>query len=81
MVAEKVEAAVRLISKINAMRQPVQYRCCLAWAHVVCCAEDIPVNKLAVNAALDGVGETQSCQILLGIGEPEEAQDFRASYS
>ena len=38
-------------------------------------------NNFAVNAALDGFGEAQSSQILLGIGEPEEAQDFRAFYS
>ena len=81
MVAEKVEAALRLISKNSAIPQLVRYPGCLASAHTDCRAEDMPENNFAVYATVDGLGEIQSCQILAGIGEPEEAQDCRAPYS
>ena len=81
MVAEEVDALLRLTSKQSSTRQLIRYPGYLAWAHAECRAEDMPGNNFVVNAAVDGVGEIQLCQIVPGIGEPEEAQDFRAFYS
>ena len=81
MVAEKVEAALRLISKSSETLQLVHYPGFLAWAQAECRAVDRPINPFAVNPVVEGIGEIQSYQIVAGIGEPEETQDFRSSYS
>ena len=56
MVAEKVEAALSFSSKNSSIRQPSRYPGCLALAHAECRAEDMPDNKFAVRATVDGVG-------------------------
>jgi len=79
MVAEKVDAVLFLTAKNS--QQHILYRGCLAWAHAECRTEDMTNNRLAANPVVASLGKIQLFQIVAGIGEPEEAQDFRAFYS